>query len=84
MMKLIFLSRMPECICFIIFFDSLTDKNNERVFQFCLLKNEQTVFINFCLIKGVVHAGKPFSKAHNFLFLYNNLIKISGIVDRNL
>jgi hypothetical protein len=35
-------------------------------------------------LKGVVHAGKAFSKAHNFLFLYSNLIKISGIVVRNL
>jgi hypothetical protein len=35
-------------------------------------------------IKGVVHAEKAFSKAHNFLFLHNNLIKISGIVVCNL
>jgi hypothetical protein len=34
--------------------------------------------------KGVVHAGKALSKAHNFLFLHNNLIKISGIVVHNL
>jgi hypothetical protein len=41
-------------------------------------------FFGFLSLKGVVHAGKAFSKAHNFLFLHNSLIKISGIVVRNL
>ena len=40
--------------------------------------------IKIVFLKGVLEAGKAFSEAHKFLFLYKNLIRILRIVVRNL
>ena len=48
------------------------------------LKSNCYIFLRNYAFKRVVHTGNAFLKAHNFLFLHNNLIKISGIVVRNL